>query len=68
MGYSKRSIKNKARVEGSICASYLHRETTRSTCYHHAIGGMKLNVKEMCQCFLVFNNKIDMQGENLFIG
>ena len=28
MGDSKRSIKNKARVEGSICASYLHRETT----------------------------------------
>ena len=28
MGDSKRSMKNKARVEGSICASYLHRETT----------------------------------------
>ena len=28
MGDSKWSIKNKARVEGSICASYLHRETT----------------------------------------
>ena len=28
MGYAKRSVKNKARVEGSICASYLHRETT----------------------------------------
>jgi len=27
MGDSKRSVKNKARVEGSICASYLHRET-----------------------------------------
>jgi len=25
---SKRSVKNKAKVEGSICASYLHRETT----------------------------------------
>jgi len=28
MGDSKRSVKNKARVEGSICATYLHRETT----------------------------------------
>ncbi|WJX83939.1 hypothetical protein P8452_66562 [Trifolium repens] len=28
MGDSKRSVKNKARVEGSICTSYLHRETT----------------------------------------
>jgi hypothetical protein len=28
MGDSKRSVKNKARVEGSICISYLHRETT----------------------------------------
>jgi len=27
MGESKRYIKNKARVEGSICATYLHRET-----------------------------------------
>jgi len=27
MGDSKRSVKNKARVEGSICASYLHKET-----------------------------------------
>ena len=28
MGDSKRSIKNKARIEGSICASYIHREIT----------------------------------------
>ncbi|KAK2436720.1 hypothetical protein QL285_021692 [Trifolium repens] len=28
MGDSKRSVKNKARVEGSICTGYLHRETT----------------------------------------
>ncbi|KAK7256385.1 hypothetical protein RIF29_29828 [Crotalaria pallida] len=28
MDDSKRSVKNKAKVEGSICASYLHRETT----------------------------------------
>jgi len=28
LGDSKRSIKNKARIEGSICASYIHRETT----------------------------------------
>ncbi|XP_045797718.1 uncharacterized protein LOC123891892 [Trifolium pratense] len=27
MGYAKRAVKNKARVEGSICATYLHRET-----------------------------------------
>ncbi|XP_058731844.1 uncharacterized protein LOC131603526 isoform X1 [Vicia villosa] len=28
MGDFKRSVKNKARVEGSICTAYLHRETT----------------------------------------
>jgi len=28
MGVSKRAVKNKVRVEGSICASYIHRETT----------------------------------------
>lgn len=28
MGDFKRTVKNKARVEGSICMSYLHRETT----------------------------------------
>lgn len=27
MGDYKRSVKNKARVEGSICGAYLHRET-----------------------------------------
>ncbi|CAJ2658470.1 unnamed protein product [Trifolium pratense] len=27
MGYAKRAVKNKARVEGSICATYLHHET-----------------------------------------
>ena len=34
MGVSKRSVKNKAKVEGSICASYLHRETTHF-CSHY---------------------------------
>ncbi len=34
MGDSKRSVKNKARVEGSICASYLHRETIQF-CSHY---------------------------------
>jgi len=33
--------------------------STTSSC-HHAIGGMKLNVKEMCQCRLFFNNMVDM--------
>jgi len=28
MGDSKRAVKNKAWVEGSICASYIQRETT----------------------------------------
>ena len=28
IGDSKRVVKNKARVEGSVCAFYLHRETT----------------------------------------
>jgi len=35
MGYVKRSVKNKARVEGSICTSYLHRETTHF-CSHYS--------------------------------
>ena len=39
MGDSKRSIKNKARVEGSICASYLHRETTYF-CSHYFNNSM----------------------------
>jgi hypothetical protein len=34
MGDSKRSVKNKARVEGSICATYLHRETIHF-CNHY---------------------------------
>ncbi|GAU50134.1 hypothetical protein TSUD_408660 [Trifolium subterraneum] len=34
MGDSKRTVKNKARVEGSICASYLHRETS-NFCSHY---------------------------------
>ena len=34
MGNSKRVVKNKARIEGSICASYLHRETTHF-CSHY---------------------------------
>ena len=34
MGDSKRSVKNKARVEGSICAYYLHRETSHF-CSHY---------------------------------
>ena len=34
MGDSKRSVKNKARVEGSICAHYLHRETSHF-CSHY---------------------------------
>jgi hypothetical protein len=28
MGVSKRAVTNKARVEGSICTDYIHRETT----------------------------------------
>ncbi|CAK8562855.1 unnamed protein product [Lathyrus sativus] len=34
MGDSKRSVKNKAKVEGSICAYYLHRETSHF-CSHY---------------------------------
>jgi hypothetical protein len=34
MGDAKRSVKNKARVEGSICATYLHRETIQF-CSHY---------------------------------
>ena len=39
MGDSKRSIKNRARIEGSICASYIHRETTYF-CSHYFKGYM----------------------------
>ncbi|CAK8530153.1 unnamed protein product [Lathyrus sativus] len=34
MGDSKRSVKNKAKVEGSICAHYLHQETSHF-CSHY---------------------------------
>ena len=34
MGDSKRSVKNKAKVEGSICAAYVHRETTHFCSYY----------------------------------
>ena len=34
MGEFKRSVKNKARVEGSICAAYLARETSHFTSYY----------------------------------
>jgi len=34
MGNSKRAVKNKGRVEGSICASYIHRETTYFYSYY----------------------------------
>ncbi|WVZ20245.1 hypothetical protein V8G54_007567 [Vigna mungo] len=34
MGYAKLSVKNKARVEESICVSYLHKETTHF-CSHY---------------------------------
>ncbi|KAK2454153.1 hypothetical protein QL285_001747 [Trifolium repens] len=34
MGDSKRSVKNRAKVEGSICAAYLHRETIHF-CSHY---------------------------------
>ena len=34
MGDSKKSLKNKARVEGSICAHYLHRVTSHF-CSHY---------------------------------
>ncbi|CAK8533224.1 unnamed protein product [Lathyrus sativus] len=34
MGDSKRSVKNKAKFEGSICAHYLHRETSHF-CSHY---------------------------------
>jgi hypothetical protein len=34
MGDSKRSVRNKAKVEGSICACYLHRETIHF-CSHY---------------------------------
>jgi len=38
MGEFKRCIKNKARVEGSICAAYLARETSHFTSYYFEVG------------------------------
>ena len=42
MGDSKRAMKNKARVEGSICTSYIHRETTYF-CSHYFNNFMLLS-------------------------
>nr|KYP73946.1 hypothetical protein KK1_006607 [Cajanus cajan] len=49
MGISKRSVKNKARVEGSICAAYLHRETTYfcSRYFNHFMLSTTSNRNEM---------------------
>ncbi|XP_017428832.2 uncharacterized protein LOC108336898 [Vigna angularis] len=51
MGESKRSVKNKARVAGSICAAYLHRETTYF-CSHYFKNFMlsSMNVRNETQC------------------
>jgi len=63
MGESKRSVKNKARVERSICATYLHRETTyfvhvisrTSSCRLIKLGmkhtGKMKHVTQHYQCF-----------------
>ena len=48
MGDSKRVVKNKARVEGSICTSYLHRETTHF-CSHYFNNFMLLSCNIMNQ-------------------
>ncbi|XP_052728261.1 uncharacterized protein LOC128195210 [Vigna angularis] len=56
MGYAKRSVKNKARVEGSICASYLHRETTHF-CSHYFKNFMLTPQSS--------RNEVDIQIESL---
>jgi hypothetical protein len=54
MGDSKRSVKNKARVEGSICASYLHRETSHF-CSHYFNHMMLTPTKR--------RNEVDVENE-----
>jgi len=56
MGYAKRSVKNKARVEGSICAYYLHRETTHF-CSHYFNNFMLR--PQHCR------NEVDIESERL---
>ena len=56
MGYAKRSVKNKARVEGSICASYLHRETTHFC--SHSFNNFMLRPQH-CR------NEVDIESERL---
>ena len=56
MGYAKRSVKNKARVEGSICAYYLHRETTHF-CSHY-FNNFMLRPQHS-------RNEVDIESERL---
>ncbi|WVZ21047.1 hypothetical protein V8G54_008369 [Vigna mungo] len=56
MGYAKRSVKNKARVEGSICASYLHRETTHF--YSHYFKNFMLTPQSS-------RNEVDTETKSL---
>ena len=54
MGDSKRSVKNKARVEGSICATHLHRETIHF-CSHYFTNFMLTPTNN--------RNEIEIEGE-----
>jgi len=75
MGDSKRLIKNKARVEGFICASYVHRGTTYF-CSHYFNNFMlpPCNLRNEVKCqrdvstLSVFQqHSRHARGENRFI-
>jgi len=53
MADSKQSVKNKSRIEGSICAFYLHRETTHF-CFHYFNNFM----------LSLWNTRYEMESEN----
>lgn len=59
MGDYKRTVKNKARVEGSICMSYLHRETTYF-CSHYFKNFTLCGTNIRNEAFVVNNNSPPM--------
>ena len=75
MGDSKRSIKNRARVEGSICASYIHRETTffvptisKVICCHCEVVEMKWELKPTNHHCPSSTNQLVLLASHQFIG
>jgi hypothetical protein len=68
MGDSKQTVKNKARVEGSICASYLHRETSHfcSRYFNHMMltpKSTRNEVSDECERYQSFVFVDDLLGQ-----